>query len=63
MSDDQYECHKMLADIVFGFHHIPGEVKPWAHGIEINLYGGLATFDFSQLTRVVVLAHDRMNPG
>ena len=60
MSNDQYECHKMLADVVLGFHHIPGKVKPWGDGIEINIYGSWASFDFSELTRCIILGHDKM---
>ena len=59
MTDDQYECHRMLADIVGGFHHIYNKVKPWADGIETSINGQWSTFDFNLLTRAVVLAHDR----
>ena len=59
MSDDQYECHQLLADIVGGFHHIQNKVKKYAFGIETSINSGWATYDFDQLTRLVVLAHDR----
>ena len=60
MSDDQYECSCMFADVVGGFHHIYGKIKPWGDGIQTNVLGSWATFDFNQLTHIVVLAHDRM---
>ena len=60
MSDDQYECHKMLADVVGGFHHIYNDVKPFGDGIKTNIHGQWASFDFNQLTRLIVLGHDRM---
>ena len=59
MTDDQYECHQLLADVVGGFHHIPGKVKPRADGIEINIYGSWASL-IDQVTRIVVLGRDRM---
>ena len=60
MSDDQYICYEMLAEACLGFHHIYNKVKPWGSGIETSIYGSWATFDFGELTRLVVLAHDRM---
>ena len=60
MSDDQLECACLMADIVGGFHHVPGKIKPWGTGIETSIFGSWATFDFNQLTVAVVLAHDRM---
>ncbi len=62
MSDDQWECYQMLADIFFGFHHISGKLHEWGTGIKLNCRNTncLATFDFSNLTRAVIMAHDRM---
>jgi len=60
MTDDQYSCHETLAQIVRGFHHIGNKVKPCGNGIETSIYGGWASFDFDQLTRAVVIAHDNM---
>lgn len=62
MSDDQFECYKFLADIHNGFHHMFGKVHNWGTGIKLNstCSNHLATFDYNNLTRLVVLAHDKM---
>lgn len=59
MTDDQWECACMLADLVRGFHHMPGDIKRCGAGVEVNMRAPLATRDFSELTRLVVMAHDR----
>jgi hypothetical protein len=61
MSDDQWECYLMLADLYYGFHHVTGKLHKWGTGIRLNTHqvGGFATFDFDKLTRAVVMAHDR----
>ena len=62
MTDDQWECYQMLADINGGFHHLHGKVHEWGYGIKFNTWhtSGLSTFDFDLLTRAVIVAHDRM---
>lgn len=62
MNDDQWECFEMLCDLRRGPHHILGTVKPCnPSGIQVNeRTGGLASFDFDELTRAIVMAHDRM---
>lgn len=61
MTDDQWECAKMFADVVGGFHHVRGKIKRHGSGIKVSDYGSRwATYDFNALTRLVVLAHDRM---
>ena len=60
MSDDQWECACMLADIVGGFHHIYHKIKPCAEGIQTNIHTMWSTFDFNTLTTAVILGHDRM---
>lgn len=63
MTDDQFECYQLLADIAGGFNHLHGRVKNSGCGIRINtesLINNMATFDFDGLTRAVVMAHDRM---
>jgi hypothetical protein len=61
MSDDQWECVKLHAQIRGGFHHVGAKFKPFGSGVSVKEpYGNYATFDYSDLTRLVVLAHDRM---
>ena len=61
MTDDQYECYELLADLFGGFHHIYNEPKEFGHGICLNTRSHrLSTYDFDALTRAVFLAHDRM---
>jgi len=60
MSDNQWECVLMLADLQKGFHHIGGKIKPCGRGIQCCLSNlRAATYDFDGLTRLVILAHDR----
>lgn len=60
MTDDQWACAQMIADVFGGFHHLVGKITEFGQGINTNCYSGvLATFDFDRLTRLVLLAHDR----
>lgn len=62
MSDDQWECYQMLADLYRGFHHIVGKLKPYGYGIALStpFTNYFASFDYNNLTRAVFMAHDRM---
>lgn len=61
MSDDQWECAQMFADVCRGFHHVCGTFNPCGKGIAIhNSSRTWATWDYNNLTRLVVMAHDRM---
>lgn len=49
---------KFFSLLYRGRHHIPGEIKKWGPGWQVNHPGELASYDFDDLTRLVFLAHD-----
>ena len=60
MNEKQQKCYRMLCDLMGGEHHITGKVKecsPW--GIQTTISTDFASYDFAELTKLVVLAHDR----
>ncbi len=50
-----------FSELYGGEHHIPGyKVKPYGQGFTIiHDRGDLATYDFNQLTKLVLMAHDK----
>jgi hypothetical protein len=59
MTDDQKKCWRLLCDLFGGSHHIFTEPKPCAEGIELCVTDTMTTTDSSNLTRFVLLCHDR----
>lgn len=59
MTDDQWACAELIADMERGFHHLRAKIKPWGNGISYCRTGRIATWDFAELSRLVVFAHDR----
>lgn len=57
------EATDFFAEMYFGAHHIPGKVKEHGSGFCVEHHGGMATFDFDQLTRFVVMCHDKCIRG
>ena len=47
----------VLDEVYNGLHHLPNKLKDCGHCFELNHYGDLATYDFSQLTILVFAAH------
>ena len=59
-NEDQAACFQLLSDWRGGDHHCPRRVETAGpRGITCCIFGGIATYDFAQLTALVVLAHDR----
>jgi hypothetical protein len=55
----------ILGDVFLGIYHLNYtslRKVDWKNNswIQVTFYGGLSTFDTDQLTRLVVLCHDRM---
>jgi len=60
MSDlSESEAIAFFSEFYRGEHHFPAKVKPYGLGWSISHFGPLATFDGDDLTRLVILAHDR----
>lgn len=54
------EATNFFSEYYGGEHHIPGKIKNNGFGFSVNDdRGGLATYDFNQLTRLVFMAHDK----
>ncbi|CAB5079702.1 hypothetical protein UFOVP141_22 [uncultured Caudovirales phage] len=59
MTDDQWRAAQLLACVFSGFHNMR-PIRECGNGVAVTLYQcDLSTFDFSQLTQIVVLAHQR----
>lgn len=59
MTDDHWRCACLIAEVFRGFHHL-NEFKQRSDGVSVNItQNDLATYDFSELTQLVILAHDR----
>lgn len=41
-----------------GEHHFPNKIKEWGNGWSMNHNGELATFDYNQMSRLVIMCHD-----
>ena len=49
-----------FSEFYYGEHHIPNEIKPCGDGWMVNHdRGSLATYDFNQLTWLVLMAHEK----
>lgn len=49
-----------FATLYRGEHHLPSEMRNDGRGVwSVGHFGGVATFDYDELTRLVFLAHDR----
>jgi hypothetical protein len=53
------EATAFFAALYQGEHHFPSKMQPYGEGWSMSHFGSLATFDADDLTRLVLLAHDR----
>jgi hypothetical protein len=59
LTPNQQECYELLCDLMGGQHHV-NDIYEHGGGIQMPIDGyRLSTFDFSYLTELVFLAHDR----
>ena len=63
MNDDHIECFEMLCDLFRGYQHVYGKINQSGDsGITINARNCdnfFGTVDYNNMTRVVVMSHDR----
>lgn len=54
------EATEFLSQFYGGTHHIPGKLHDWGYGWMIKHdRGEFSTYDFNQLTRLVLMAHEK----
>jgi hypothetical protein len=53
------EAIAFFAAFCRGEHHFPSKVKPHGRGWSMSHFGSLSTFDTDDLTRLVLLAHEK----
>ncbi len=53
------EATAFFAAFYQGEHHFPSTLKPYGEGWSMSHFGSLATYDSDELTRLVLLAHER----
>jgi hypothetical protein len=57
LSEDK--ARAFFAAFYRGEHHFPGKIKQYGEGWSMSHFGGMASFDCNELTRLVFLAHAR----
>jgi hypothetical protein len=57
MKLSEEEASAFFAKFYRGEHHFPGKLKPFGEGWAMSHFGGMATYDGNELTRLVLLAH------
>jgi len=52
-------AEEFYGEFFYGTHHIPNEMKPFGYGWSVACTKPLASTDYNDLTRLVLMAHDR----
>lgn len=58
-NEGKQRCWELLSDLVGGEHHM-GNVWHCGKGLRMTTFRDFATYDSNLLTRLVLLAHDRL---
>lgn len=54
------EATNFFSELFYGEHHIPSEIKQYGQGFSVvTNRGDFATTDFNNLTRLVLMAHEK----
>jgi hypothetical protein len=59
MRTTEAEATEFFAAFYRGEHHFPGKIKPYGEGWSMSHFGSMATYDGNELTRLVLLAHEK----
>lgn len=57
------EATEFFSELYYGEHHLPSKIKKWGTGFCVEDFAGMATFDYSTLSRFVVMCHDKCIRG
>jgi len=58
------EAISFFSELYYGEHHIPGyKVKEWGNGWCVEDFAGMSTFDWNNLTRFVLMCHEKCIRG
>ena len=55
----QDDAIDFFAELYYGEHHFPAQLKPFGDGWSMTHIEDCSTFDFDFMTRLVFLAHDK----
>ena len=52
-------AEEFYSEFFYGLHHLPDEIKPFGYGWSVACRKPLASTDYNDLTRLVLMAHDK----
>lgn len=59
MKMEKEEAIAFFSEFYRGEHHFPSDIKPFGEGWSMSHMGDLSTYDGDELTRLVLLAHEK----